>query len=68
MGVNGWTNWWFREANNVVWGNLGESGKTFFASSADDHWNFCSLLYRLPCPLILIETVEAEVRFMGRVH
>ena len=40
MGVNGWTNWWFREANNVVWGNLGETGKTFHASSADDHWNF----------------------------
>ncbi len=40
MGVNGWINWWFREANNVVWGNLGEDGKTFYASSADDHWNF----------------------------
>lgn len=40
MGVTGWTNWWFREANNVVWGNLGEMGKTFHASSADDHWNF----------------------------
>lgn len=40
MGVNGWTNWWFREANNVVWGNLGVEGKTFYASSADDHWNF----------------------------
>ncbi len=40
MGVSGWTNWWFREANNVVWGNLGETGKTFYASSADDHWNF----------------------------
>lgn len=40
MGVNGWTNWWFREANNVLWGNVGESGKTFHASSADDHWNF----------------------------
>ncbi len=40
MGVNGWTNWWFREANNVVWGNLGETGMTFHASSADDHWNF----------------------------
>ena len=40
MGVTGWTNWWFREANNVVWGNLGETGKTFHASSADDHWNF----------------------------
>lgn len=40
MGVTGWTNWWLREANNIVWGNLGESGKTFCASSADDHWNF----------------------------
>lgn len=40
MGVTGWTNWWFREANNIVWGNLGEAGKTFHASSADDHWNF----------------------------
>ncbi len=41
MGVNGWTNWWFREANNVLWGNLGKEGMTFHASSAaDDHWNF----------------------------
>lgn len=40
MGVNGWTNWWLREANNVVWGNLGETGKTFHASSAEEHWNF----------------------------
>lgn len=40
MGVNGWMNWWFREANNVVWGNLGQAGMTFHASSADDHWNF----------------------------
>lgn len=40
MGVNGWTQWWFKEANNVVWGNLGTTGKTFHASSADDHWNF----------------------------
>ncbi len=40
MGVNGWTNWWFREANNIVWGNLGQAGMTFHASSDDDHWNF----------------------------
>lgn len=40
MGVTGWTNWWLREANNVIWGNLGETGKTFYASSAEDHWNF----------------------------
>ena len=31
MGVNGWENWWLREANNVIWGNLGEEGKTFYA-------------------------------------
>ena len=40
MGVAGWENWWFREANNIVWGNLGEDGKTFYASSDDSHWNF----------------------------
>lgn len=40
MGVNGWENWWFREANKIVWGNLGETGKTFYASSEDSHWNF----------------------------
>lgn len=40
MGVNGWMNWWFREANNIVWGNIGQEGMTFHASSADDHWNF----------------------------
>lgn len=40
MGVAGWYNWWFREANNIVWGNLGEDGKTFYASSDDSHWNF----------------------------
>lgn len=40
MGVNGWTNWWLREADNVVWGNVGADGMTFHASSADDHWNF----------------------------
>lgn len=40
LGVNGWMNWWFREANDVVWGNLGQEGMTFHASSEDDHWNF----------------------------
>lgn len=40
MGVPGWYNWYFREASNVVWGNLGQDGHIFYASSADDHWNF----------------------------
>lgn len=40
MGVNGWENWWFRENNNVTWGNQGVSGRVFYASSDDSHWNF----------------------------
>lgn len=40
MGVSGWYNWWFREANNVVWGNNGDTGIPFEASSAASHWNF----------------------------
>lgn len=40
MGVAGWYNWFLLEANNVEWGNLGEGGKTFYASSASDKWNF----------------------------
>lgn len=40
MGVNGWENWWLRENNNVTWGNLGQTGKTFYISSDDSHWNF----------------------------
>ncbi len=40
MGASSWDNWWFREANQVVWGNLGENGKPFYASSDDSHWNF----------------------------
>lgn len=40
MGVGGWENWWLLENNNVLWGNLGESGKTFYASSDESHWNF----------------------------
>lgn len=40
MGVSGWYNWYFREGNNIVWGNLGEDNKVFYASSDDSHWNF----------------------------
>lgn len=40
MGVPGWYNWFFREGNNIVWGNLGESNRVFYASSDESHWNF----------------------------
>lgn len=40
MGVGAWYNWFLREANNITWGNMGEDGKTFYASSDDSKWNF----------------------------
>ena len=40
MGVASWYNWWFLEANNTLWGNNGETGVPFEASTADSHWNF----------------------------
>lgn len=40
LGVGSWYNWWFLDPTNVKWGNEGQSGKTFYASSAADSWNF----------------------------
>lgn len=40
LGVGAWYNWWLLEANNLCWGNLGEDGKSFYASSASSSWNF----------------------------
>lgn len=40
MGVPAWYNWWFREADNTLWGNNGDTGVPFEASTADSHWNF----------------------------
>ncbi len=40
LGVGGWYNWYMREANNIVWGNVGKDNSTFLASSDDSKWNF----------------------------
>lgn len=40
MGVPAWYNWWFLEPNNTLWGNNGDSGVPFEASTSDSHWNF----------------------------
>ena len=40
MGVAAWYNWWFREANDMLWGNNGDTGVPFEASTAETHWNF----------------------------
>ncbi len=38
-GVSGWENWWMREGNGVMWGNLGVDGNTFKISSDASSWN-----------------------------
>lgn len=40
MGVAAWYNWWFLEANDLLWGNNGETGVPFEASPNESHWNF----------------------------
>lgn len=40
MGVPAWYNWWFLEADNTLWGNDGDSGLPFEASTNESHWNF----------------------------
>lgn len=39
VAVGAWENWYFRDPLNAVWGNLGEDGKVFHASS-ENKWNF----------------------------
>ena len=42
IGAGGWYNWWLKEGNGVLWGNIGDDGggKPFVISSNDAHWNF----------------------------
>lgn len=40
MGVAAWYNWWFLENNNMLWGNNGDTGVPFEASTNESHWNF----------------------------
>lgn len=40
FGIAGWTNWWLYLPNGITWGNLGEDGKSFYASSDSSAWNF----------------------------
>lgn len=40
--TSGWYNWWLREDNGTLWGNVGNDGggKAFVISSNNEHWNF----------------------------
>jgi hypothetical protein len=40
-GVTAWANWYLREGDETLWGNLGVDGNAFVASSNQStHWNF----------------------------
>ena len=40
--ASNWYNWWLREDNGTLWGNVGNDGggKAFAISSNNQHWNF----------------------------
>ena len=42
IGASSWYNWWLREDNGTLWGNVGNdgNGKAFIISSNNQHWNF----------------------------
>ncbi len=39
-GAGGWSNWYLQENDGTIWGNVGEDGNTFKASSDVTCWNF----------------------------
>ena len=42
LAASSWYNWWLREDNGTLWGNVGNDGggKAFAISSNNQHWNF----------------------------
>ena len=58
MGVPAWYNWWFLEANNTLWGNNGDTGIPFEASTSDSHWNFW-FPEDSGCYFVTLNTVES---------
>ena len=40
MGASGWYNYYLREGDGTIWGNLGVDGNAFLMSSDDSKWNF----------------------------
>lgn len=57
VGAAAWENWFLLESDYTEWGNLGQDGKSFFASSEADKWNFW---YPAPagCYYTTVNTIE----------
>lgn len=59
MGVSSWYNWYFLESSGTEWGNLGQDGFPFYASSASDKWNFW-FPGQAGCYYTIVDTKKAE--------
>ena len=57
MGVAAWYNWWFLEANDMLWGNNGDTGVPFEASANESHWNFW-FPEEAGCYFVTLNTIE----------
>ena len=59
--ASSWYNWWLREDNGTLWGNVGNdgNGKAFVISSNNQHWNFW---FPAPagCYYTIVNTVRKE--------
>lgn len=59
--VSEWYNWWLREDNGTLWGNVGNDGggKAFVISSNNQHWNFW-FPAPIGCYYTIVNTVHGE--------
>lgn len=61
IGAGSWENWWFKEGNGIIWGNIGDDGGgvPFKMSSNDMAWNFW-YPGQSGCYYTVVNTVAAE--------
>lgn len=61
IGAGSWENWWLKEGNGIIWGNIGDDGGgvPFKISSNDMAWNFW-YPGQSGCYYTVVNTVTAE--------
>ena len=59
MGASGWYNYYLREGDGTIWGNLGVDGSEFLASSDNSNWNFW-FPGQTGCYFVEVNTVKRE--------
>lgn len=61
IGAGSWENWWLKEGNGIIWGNIGDDGGgiPFKMSSNDMAWNFW-YPGQNGCYYTVVNTISAE--------